>query len=229
VTPTAAGLLQTSPLAQASLWTVPLEEQDGVRASTGFYVRPAVQGGPCVGRTRAYEEYRTTASWLFTAGHCVLAGAVYVRTGRYSTHLGSNVLANGTYMGDAGAVVIAEVPRTYPELRLDTPEVGERLYVHGYGGRVLRDLVCRVVAYEDDGKLHFSCDEHVIGGFSGSPVMDAQGRVVGVLTHCDGYYCGYFPTHEGAATLVCYVVEDLRRYRQPFDEPRRVWPEGPDY
>lgn len=110
-------------------------------------------------------------------------------------------------------------PKDYALLRGDTrgidpiplgeePEVGGQCYWAGYGGARAQQyaLRCQVQSrhpqYED--WIHIAGE--AIGGDSGSPLMDSEGRVFGIVV------AGFVDTPVSFATDIAYVREAYQRY-----------------
>ena len=244
---TGPGRAAFSPITEAMKWTIPLyfdTNPDGTsRACTAFYAANELLVNHFVrwdaDKGQAVYEVVPGAQYLFTAGHCVILGAQSVRVQRYFWEEPSAVAGSmagpgfdeGLFIADATVrgheITWPPAHADLPVLRMDLPQQGETLFIVGYGNGVLQSRKCTAEVGEnrDLPLIGLHCDGNIRGGFSGSPIVDMNGAVVGILTHG-----ALYDDNAGYATTIARVVDDIQFLHLPWGSTVKTVEEceGPD-
>lgn len=117
--------------------------------------------------------------------------------------------------------------KVVPALPTESPQVGERVIAYGqYEGKLRRadgvvtelqaavEPQCRGCAEQSA----FTFDGNAGPGFSGGPVIDAAGRLVGIVF-------GYLDRRDGGRTIYAYSMQDVTA---ELDKLKKRPPAGPD-
>ena len=133
--------------------------------------------------------------WVVTAGHCITGGANYLRRSHENTVI-SLVNWRAMLLGDLRYTLetVDLAIGTAPDMRDGTksrfwladkfPTSGD-VYIHGFPNGVERVTAAHVVPFASE-KMKGSAlvvvrTGEIAGGSSGSPVLNAQGQLVGIL------------------------------------------------
>lgn len=167
---------------------------------TGWYLAPVTVnkswrwGG---GWQPDWSDSDRGISWIVSAGHCAAAYTIHrnpwdMIRGMIDWVSIMDIGYNTTH--NTVDLAVGKVPdtrdakdRAYLELAPQDARAGDSVFIHGFPKGVERIVTGRVVSTkspEYPGAVYIKVvgnDAGVWGGMSGSPVLDAYGRVVGVL------------------------------------------------